>query len=136
MGMMHGLEVRSPFLDHQLAEFVYNLPVEFKMNKNENKIILKDILSEIMPREFVHRRKQGFGAPVKEWLRTPEMKRLVEKEFGNEAYVYKFFDRKAVEKIISRFYGNASPNNSIDESVYYKIWVLLCLELWLKTHLN
>ena len=50
--MMHGLEVRSPFLDHKLAEFVYNLPVEFKMNKNENKIILKDILSEIMPRCF------------------------------------------------------------------------------------
>ena len=55
--MMHSLEMRAPFLDTALVEFVYNLPKEFKLNKNENKIILKEILSEIMPREFVYRRK-------------------------------------------------------------------------------
>lgn len=134
MSMMYGLEVRSPFLDYKLAEFVYNLPTEFKMNKGENKIILKDILSEIMPKEFVYRRKQGFGAPVKEWLRTPKMENLIKKEFGDEAHIYKFFNKKALKKIINRFYGNGKFGEKIDDSVYYKIWVLLCLELWFKSH--
>lgn len=129
MGMMHGLEVRSPFLDYKLAEFVYNLPMEFKMNKNnENKIILKDILSEIMPKEFVYRRKQGFGAPVKEWLKTPQLKDLVEKKLGTNAHIYKYLDKIAVQKIVHSFYSRK------DEDVYYKIWVLLCLELWMESH--
>lgn len=134
MGMMHGLEVRSPFLDYQMAEFVYNLPTEFKMNKKENKIILKDILSEIMPKEFVYRRKQGFGAPVKEWLRTSNMENLIKKELGENAHIYKFFDKKAVIKIINKFYKKKVLFNKTDESGYYKIWILLCLELWLQTH--
>ncbi|HEY4494539.1 MAG TPA: asparagine synthase (glutamine-hydrolyzing), partial [Candidatus Paceibacterota bacterium] len=59
--MMHSLEIRSPFLDTALVEFVYNLPIEYKLDKNNNKIILKDILTETMPKDFVYRRKQGFG---------------------------------------------------------------------------
>ena len=134
MSMMHGLEVRSPFLDYQLAEFVYNLPTEFKMNKGENKIILKDILSEIMPKEFVYRRKQGFGAPIKEWLNTPNIKNLVKQELGDKAHIYEFLNKNAVEKIISNFYGNEDSLPKTDKSTYYKIWILLCLELWMKSH--
>lgn len=122
MGMMHGLEVRSPFLDYRLAEFVYNLPIEYKMNKNENKIILKDVLSDIMPKEFVYRRKQGFGAPVKEWLKTPPMKKLVKETLGGDARICRFLNKDAVQKIIS------------NEENSYKIWSLLCLELWLMSH--
>lgn len=122
MGMMHGLEVRCPFLDYKLAEFVYNLPIEYKMNKNENKIILKDILSDIMPKEFVYRRKQGFGAPVKEWLKTPPMKKLVKKTLGGDARICRFLNKDTVQKIIGK------EDNS------YKLWSLLCLELWLKSH--
>ena len=128
MGMMHGLEVRSPFLDHKLAKFVYNLPVEFKMNKNENKIILKDILLEIMPREFVYRRKQGFGAPVKEWLKTETMKKFVMNTLGNNASIYKFLKKDVALSMINAFYQKG------DDNMYYKIWSLLCLELWLKSH--
>lgn len=129
MGMMHGLEVRSPFLDYCLAEFVYNLPIEYKMNKDENKIILKDILLEIMPKEFVYRRKQGFGAPIREWLKTPYMKKLVEEELDGDARLYQFLDKKVIQKIVSKFYGNKKSDTSA-----YKIWSLLCLELWLTSH--
>ncbi len=130
MGMMHGLEVRSPFLDYKLAEFVYNLPIEFKMNRNnENKIILKDILSEIMPRDLVYRRKQGFGAPVKEWLRTPQLKDLVAEKLGTGASIYRFLNGAVVKNILDSFYG-ARRN----EEAFYQIWVLLCLELWTETH--
>lgn len=128
MGMMHSLEVRSPFLDHKLAEFVYNMPVEFKMNKNENKIILKDLLSEIMPKEFVYRRKQGFGAPVSQWLRTKEVESFVRQKLEEKAVANDFFDKKIVKMIIDEFY---EKNN---QSYHYKVWLLLCLELWLQSH--
>lgn len=128
MGMMHSLEVRSPFLDSNLAEFVFNLPTEFKMNKNENKIILKDILSEIMPKEFVYRRKQGFGAPVNEWLKDKDVKRLIEEKLTDGAMIHEYLDKKVTKQILEKFYKNN------DDSYHYKAWLLLCLELWFLSH--
>ena len=126
--MMHSLEIRSPFLDKDLAEYVYNIPTEYKMNGNQGKIILKDILAEIMPKEFVYRRKQGFGAPVKEWLKTEAMKKFVLHTLGNNASIYKFLKKEVALSMINAFYQKG------DDKMYYKIWSLLCLELWLKSH--
>ncbi len=129
MSMMNSVEVRSPFLDIDLAEFVFNLPMKYKMNKDGGKIILKDILEEIMPKEFVRRRKQGFGAPVKMWLKEPEFKKLAEETLLNQdAEIYKWFKEDIVRNMIEKFYSEK------DDSFYYKIWVLLCLELWLQSH--
>lgn len=126
--MMHSLEIRSPFLDRELAEYVYNLPLAYKMNKNRGKIILKDILLEIMPEEFVNRRKQGFGAPIDEWLKTKEMKALVYEIFDENALTYSFLKKDEITKLINKFYG---CNNS---NTHHKVWTLLCLELWFRVH--
>ena len=127
--MMHSLEIRSPFLDYKLAEYVYNLPLKYKMNKSMGKIILKDILSETMPKEFVYRRKQGFGAPIVEWLKTDEMKTYIHKTFNDTALIYSFLKKDRIIELINRFYGSTS-----DESVHYQIWTLLCLEIWMKAN--
>jgi asparagine synthase (glutamine-hydrolysing) len=126
--MMHSLEVRSPFLDHKLAEYVYNLPEEYKMNKNGGKIILKDILTEFMPKEFVYRRKQGFGAPVAAWMKTEKIKAYLYEKLGSKAHIYSYFKEETVKKLLEDFYV------AEDISVHYKIWSLLCLELWLSSH--
>ena len=129
MGMMHSLEVRSPFLDRSLVEFVYNLPMEYKANKTESKIILKDILAETMPKEFVYRRKQGFGAPIKSWLKQDAFRQDVYTQLDtSNAEIYQRLDRKYVGWLLRRFYQNK------DERVFYKIWVLYCLELWMQEH--
>lgn len=127
--MMHGLEVRSPFLDRSLAEYVYNLPIAFKMNKSETKIVLKELLTEFMPHDFVYRKKQGFGAPVAEWLRTPELAAEVQSKLGDEALIYSFLQKDAVKNIVDRFYGTRE-----ETSLNYKVWVLFCLELWIEAH--
>ncbi|TSC54557.1 MAG: asparagine synthase (glutamine-hydrolysing) [Parcubacteria group bacterium LiPW_30] len=128
-GMMNSLEIRSPFLDYKLAEFVYNLPTSFKANKNENKIILKNILSEYMPKEFVYRRKQGFGAPVKNWLKEDNFKKDIhEKIYANDANIFKILKKEAVKGIIDEFYKKNKDHYA------YKIWVLYCLELWFIKH--
>ncbi|MFA6601252.1 MAG: asparagine synthase (glutamine-hydrolyzing) [Candidatus Paceibacterota bacterium] len=129
MGMMNSLEVRSPFLDHHLAEFVYSLPDDYKTNQTTYKRILKDLLGEIMPPEFVHRRKQGFGAPVKKWLRQKTFKdEIYSKLYNTEADIFSIFKERTIKAMIDDFYNN---NN---DRYNYKIWVLYCLELWFNSH--
>lgn len=129
MGMMNSLEVRSPFLDHHLAEFVYNLPETYKTDAGIFKRILKDILGEYMPEEFVNRRKQGFGAPVKAWLRESSFKKDVyEKLYHPNAEIFTMMNEKVVKEMINDFYTNNNDHYN------YKIWVLYCLELWLISH--
>ncbi len=127
MGMMHGLEVRCPFLDYKLAEFAFNLPTEYKTDGTVGKLILKDLLAEIMPREFVDRKKQGFGAPVRKWLGEPAMRAYVENAF-KDARVYEYLDKEAVQKFIAQTYGSQKSKG------YYQLWTLLCLEVWLRQH--
>lgn len=129
MGMMNSLEVRSPFLDHHLAEFAYNLPDDHKTNNAVFKRILKDILGETMPREFVHRRKQGFGAPVKKWLQEEAFKKeIYAKLYNSTADIYAMLDERFVKIMIDDFYLKGN------DRYHYKIWVLYCLELWFNTH--
>jgi asparagine synthase (glutamine-hydrolysing) len=129
--MMHGLEVRSPLLDTSLAEFAYQLPVEYKMSHHTGKRILKDILAETMPRAFVDRRKQGFGAPVRKWLQTPHMRDYVtSKLLSEDARSYDYLNREPLAQFVrTTLAGN-------DQKSYYRLWILLCLELWLRTHHN
>jgi asparagine synthase (glutamine-hydrolysing) len=69
MSMAHGLEVRSPLLDHELVEFAATLPSQAKLNGGASKYILKQAMSEVLPHDIIHRRKHGFDAPVGRWLR-------------------------------------------------------------------
>lgn len=127
MSMMHSLEVRCPFLDYTLAEFAFNLPTEYKTDGSTGKLILKDMLADIMPREFVDRKKQGFGAPVRKWLSEPTLRTYVEKTFEN-ACVYEHLDKAAVQKFIAEVYRDQKPKG------FYQLWTLLCLEVWLSKH--
>jgi asparagine synthase (glutamine-hydrolysing) len=67
--MMNSLEVRSPFLDIEVADFARRLPYKYKLHKGTTKYLLKRALEKILPPEIIHRRKKGFGSPVGRWLR-------------------------------------------------------------------
>lgn len=122
-GMLHSLEVRSPLLDRALVEFVVNLPLPHKTNRQAGKLILKDLLRELFPPAFVDRPKQGFGAPVQDWLRTicrPMMHGLLD---SPGAKVYEFLDHGFVQAMIRRFESGHSAD-------YRRLWSVLILELW------
>lgn len=128
MSMMHGLEVRSPFLDTALVEFVINLPTEFKSGKGGTKLILKDLLAEYMPKEFVYRRKQGFGAPVGKWLREEKMRNYALQKLGRNAKIRSLFVGKTIDFFLNDFYKKKYDRSGL------KLWLLLCLEVWLEKH--
>ena len=68
LSMMHGLEVRSPFLDYKLTNQVRKIPSKFKLKKNISKYILKKTFENDLGKEFTNRKKMGFTAPISKWL--------------------------------------------------------------------
>src|SRR6185436_12633059 len=66
--MANSLEVRSPFLDHTLVEFVSRLPTKLKLNRLTTKYLLKRAVSGLLPPRLVRRPKKGFGLPVGRWI--------------------------------------------------------------------
>ena len=67
--MMHGLEVRSPFLDLEVAEFARTLPHALKIRGGITKYLLKKALEPVLPPDIIYRKKKGFGTPIGSWFR-------------------------------------------------------------------
>jgi asparagine synthase (glutamine-hydrolysing) len=67
--MMHSLEVRAPFLDIDLVDFVRRIPADWKYRNGRTKYILKKALTPLLPEWVIHRPKKGFGVPVGQWFR-------------------------------------------------------------------
>lgn len=127
--MMASLEVRSPFLDRRLAEFAWSLPMEYKTDRRNGKLILKKAYTDVFGHEFLHRRKQGFSAPVQHWLLRDDIRSLVYASFmEKEAGVYAFLQEWYIKSMIRRFYEKKDLYHG------YRLWILLCLELWLDAH--
>ena len=69
MSMAHSLEVRVPFVDTKLVDYVLSLPGEWKMSRNSvPKPLLADALADLLPRDFLARPKMGFTLPFEKWL--------------------------------------------------------------------
>jgi len=128
--MACGLELRCPFLDKELVEFVASIPSELKMGNRFNfelKKIFKEVIREynLLPQEVMSRDKQGFGAPVTDWLRG-ELKEFTEKTLLNKNALYpKFFNEKYVKRKLKEFYSNEFNSG-------YFFWKIINFELWLK----
>ncbi len=66
--MMHGLELRAPFLDIEVADFARRLPHRWKLRGGRTKYLLKKALEPLLPREILYRSKKGFGVPIGQWF--------------------------------------------------------------------
>src|SRR6185436_9971639 len=69
MSMAHSIESRVPLLDNEVLQFALTLPPHFKIKDGRRKHILKEVAAQLLPREWLDRRKQGFGVPLDQWLR-------------------------------------------------------------------
>jgi len=121
-GMLVSLELRTPYLHRELAEFAATIPSEVHL-AGGGKRLLRRVLDEIAP-ELPQRRKRAFGVPLAEWLRGPL--RSVLEAHVNDSSVYDegLFDRAQVRRRISRHVSGVA-----DESA--ALWPLLTLGLWL-----
>lgn len=126
MTMAHSLEARVPFLDHRLVEFSMTIPSEIKLPAmNETKRLLKKGVSGILPSEIINRRKQGFAAPMAEWLRGPWKSYTESVILTSPLLSQGVLDRSTVESMLAR---HANGTKNFGKSIYS----LLNLALWWK----
>jgi asparagine synthase (glutamine-hydrolysing) len=123
MSMAANLEVRVPFLNREMLELAARMPPELKLRGLKRKYILKRAAEKLLPRKVVWRRKAGFGAPIRSWLRGP-LRPMVNDLLSDETIKQRgLFQPREVRRIIDL-------NLSGREDYNLQVFQLLNLEIW------
>ena len=123
LSMAHSVEIRSPFLDYRLVEFMATIPGNMKINSGVVKNILKKTVAVLLPEGITERPKEGFVLPIFDWmidkLREYSLNLLSEKRLRR----HHLFNYPFVEKALNEFYRGDRSNPA-------KIWNLMMFQLW------
>ncbi|MFN2576651.1 MAG: asparagine synthase (glutamine-hydrolyzing) [Pyrinomonadaceae bacterium] len=127
--MAANLEVRVPFLNKEMIEFAARMPTELKLKGLKRKYILKRSAEKLLPHDVVWRKKAGFGAPIRSWLRgalRPMVGDLLSEETIKGRGLFRF---EEVKRIID-------ANLSGREDYNLQVFQLLNLELWMRAFID
>ncbi len=153
--MSHGLESRSPLLDHEFLELTAKIPAYLKINgfsrisdgfslkkisapfrlisalfrQNENKYIFKKALAGFLPAEILRRPKKGFGAPLERWFKNELKNYLKSVLLSRKARVRGLFKKEEIERLIEE-HGRGKTNYA------HHLWALLALEHWFRQYFD
>ena len=119
--MAHGLEVRSPFLDHEVVQYAMSIPPAWKLSVGDLKLLLKKLVARQMGKEFVNRPKQGFGAPMA-WLRDNSVREIVQTVLMDTNMDDIWWNQTVLHDMVKNFYRG--------HNLGLTIWIWLCAELW------
>jgi asparagine synthase (glutamine-hydrolysing) len=122
--MLHSLELRSPFLDTALIEYVNALPDRMKRRGLRTKWILREAFDELVPRVIQRRGKMGFGVPLGAWFRT-DLRDYVRDTLAPSARLYEYVRPEVVDQLL-REHDDESHNHE------HKLWLLITVERWLQ----
>ena len=129
--MSLGLEARCPYLDQRIVKFALNLPLQFKIQKQngvyETKKILRSVLSKYMPLSLINKPKSGFAIPINNWIRGPlkdwAEDLLSESKLQRESHLNpQVIRRKWAEHLSGK--KDWGP----------QLWAVLMFEMWLENH--
>ena len=123
--MAHSLELRSPFLDHEVVELGLALPDSLKTRGREGKIALRRAFARDLPPQVASRGKTGFGVPLGRWFRADlrdAARDLLSTDRG-------WFRRDAVQRLLDEH-----ESGRVDHG--HRLWCLLMLELWMREHVE
>jgi asparagine synthase (glutamine-hydrolysing) len=127
--MAANLEVRVPFLNQEMLELTARMPTRLKLRGLKRKYILKRAAEKLLPREVVWRKKAGFGAPIRSWLRGP-LQPMVNDLLSAETIKRRgLFRPEEVKRVIE-------ANLSGREDYNLQVFQLLTLELWQRTFID
>ena len=124
--MAHGLEVRSPFLDHRLVELAFRLPLSYKLSPaGESKRLLRRALAGKLPPEVLVPRKQGFGFPVGAWMRERLRPLVLDRIAAPGARLGAYLDLAPARRWVTEHLEGR-------QDLGMQLWALLMAELWLE----
>jgi asparagine synthase (glutamine-hydrolysing) len=123
MSMAHGLELRVPLIDHELADQVLAMPGAWKLDSNVPKPLLVGALKGALPDQIVHRKKRGFTLPLEQWLREdlrPEVEAALQRI--GQGPLGSVLNQKSALQIWDDFLNNRTS--------WSRVWSLYVLERW------
>ena len=121
--MAHGLEGRSPLLDHEVMEFAASLPSSMKLRGTIKKYIFKRAVRELVPPEIIDRPKMGFGVPLDRWFRHDLREMAYDILLSPRTLGRGYFRREVVQRLLDEHTRGV-------RAWHYQLWNLLMLELW------
>ena len=122
MSMAHALEVRVPFLDHALVEFVARIQSDRKFPRLRTKAIYRKAMRGILPDFVLDRGKQGYSLPIKHWLRT-ELRSYMTTLLNESPLIREHFDLPYVNTLIGEHLRRTHNHNHV-------LWALINVALW------
>lgn len=129
MSKINGLEIRSPFLDHQVVELAYEIPLKYKKRGAQGKIILKETFSDLLPKDILTAKKRGFEIPLTEWFKN-ELKELVVTSLSKEKVEKANLVHFHIVEIIIEEHMKSKKNHA------NLIWSLIVLHKWYENFLR
>jgi asparagine synthase (glutamine-hydrolysing) len=126
--MARSLEVRSPFLDQELVEMCAKLPVEYKVNSRQGKLILREIVAKDLPPELLSAPKRGFSVPLDQWFRGSARESIAAGVLPIHAGLSPYLRQSAVETLL-REHVERRANHA------QRLWALWVLNEWARTFL-
>jgi asparagine synthase (glutamine-hydrolysing) len=131
MSMANSLEVRTPFLQHDLVEYVFSLPEHYKIDIHSRKKILKEAFIDDLPSELFNRPKHGFEVPLLKWFKNEMSGYLSSNVFNKELIEGQgFLNWGEVSKIKQLLHSN-SPKDAVSAT-----WALVVFQHWVKKYLS
>jgi len=127
MSMANSLEVRVPFLDYEVVNFLFSLPASYKIDGGMRKKILQDAFRDELPPELYNRPKKGFEVPLLQWLRT-EMKSEINNDLLSEKLIREqgIFNYAEIKKLKKNLFS-LSPGD-----IHARVWALVVFQHWWK----
>lgn len=112
--MYNSLEVRTPFLDTSVVEFLNSLPKSFKQKGFEGKYLLKKMMEGKLPNNIIYRSKKGFGIPLSDWIRK-DLKSTI-----HDMLVTKddLFNSDYIEKLLDQHYSKKQNHRKLIWNLY------------------
>jgi asparagine synthase (glutamine-hydrolysing) len=131
MSMAHGLEVRVPFLDHNIVEFAFSLPEKIKINHESQKIILRNILKDLIPGKLYRRPKHGFEVPLLKWFRR-DLKKTITEDLLEDTFIMEqgVFNNTTIKSLKKQLFSS-SPADA-----HAHFWALIVFQSWWKKYLS
>ena len=124
MSMAHALEVRVPFLDHRVIERAFRMPLARRVTRKRSKIVLRDMLADVLPADLVERPKAGFGLPLGFWFREGFDDFAREVLAGGAAVAAGLVNPACLERLLNDPRGIRRNGQMA--------WNLMALEIWLE----
>jgi asparagine synthase (glutamine-hydrolysing) len=128
-GMVNSLEVRVPYLDYRLVEFIESLPERFKLRGMVGKYLHKRAARRWLPRSVTHRRKKGFDNPLEKWFRLHMRSFLRDCLLGDHPFFNQYFERRCIARMLESYLSGR-------EQYLRHIYLLVSLALWYRTFIR